>query len=121
MNGITLLLIFVGGGIGSVLRYIIGLPFKMGTISLPIGTLLANISAAVIIAITFALANKSNISPRALFFLTTGLCGGLSTFSTFSWETVQLFQQQQFGWAILNILITNIACIGLIAGISTFK
>jgi fluoride ion exporter CrcB/FEX len=45
----------------------------------------------------------------------------LSTFSTFSWETVQLFQQQQFGWAVINICITNIACIGLIAGISTFK
>ena len=121
MNAITLALIFVGGGIGSVLRYIIGLPFKMGTVSLPIGTLLANISAAIIIAITFALANKSNISPRTLFFLTTGLCGGLSTFSTFSFETVQLFQQQQFTWAVINICITNIACIGLIAGISTFK
>jgi CrcB protein len=93
----------------------------MGTVSLPIGTLLANISAAIIIAITFALANKSNISPRTLFFLTTGLCGGLSTFSTFSFETVQLFQQQQFTWAVINICITNIACIGLIAGISTFK
>ena len=121
MNGITLALIFVGGGIGSVLRHLIGLPFKMGTVSLPIGTLLANISAAIIIAITFALANKSNISPRTLFFLTTGLCGGLSTFSTFSFETVQLFQQQQFGWAVINICITNIACIGLIAGISTLK
>jgi CrcB protein len=121
MNGITLGLIFVGGGIGSVLRYLIGLPFKMGTVSLPIGTLLANISAAIIIAITFALANKSNISPRTLFFLTTGLCGGLSTFSTFSFETVQLFQQQQFTWAVINICITNIACIGLIAGISTLK
>lgn len=121
MNGITLALIFVGGGIGSVLRYLIGLPFKMGTVSLPIGTLLANISAAIIIAITFALANKSNISPRTLFFLTTGLCGGLSTFSTFSYETVQLFQQQQFGWAIANILISNIACIGIIAAISVTK
>jgi len=121
MNAITLVLIFVGGGIGSVLRYLIGLPFKMGNISLPIGTLLANISAATIIAITFALANKSNISPRTLFFLTTGLCGGLSTFSTFSFETVQLFQQQQFGWAVINIMVTNLACIGLIAGISITK
>ena len=121
MNGITLALIFVGGGIGSVLRYLIGIPFKMGNISLPIGTLLANISAAIIIAITFALTNKSNLSPRTLFFLTTGLCGGLSTFSTFSFETVQLFQQQQFGWAVTNILVTNIACIGLIAAISSIK
>jgi len=121
MNANTLVLIFVGGGIGSVLRYLIGLPFKMGNISLPIGTLLANISAAIIIAITFALANKSNISPRTLFFLTTGLCGGLSTFSTFSFETVQLFQQEQFGWAVINIMVTNLACIGLIAGISITK
>jgi CrcB protein len=121
MNGITLALIFLGGGIGSVLRYIIGIPFKQWNISLPVGTLIANLTAAVIIAITFALANKSNISPRTLFFVTTGLCGGLSTFSTFSFETVQLFQQQQFGWAVINILVTNIACIGLIAGISAVK
>jgi CrcB protein len=121
MNGITLALIFLGGGIGSVLRYIIGIPFKQWNISLPIGTLIANLTAAVIIAITFALANKSNISPRTLFFVTTGLCGGLSTFSTFSFETVQLFQQQQFGWAIANILISNIACIGIIAAIYSAK
>lgn len=121
MNGITLTLIFVGGGIGSVLRFIIGLPFKQWNISLPVGTLIANISAAIIIALTFAFANKSNLSPRTIFFLTTGLCGGLSTFSTFGWETFQLFQQQQFGWAVTNILVTNIACIGMIAGISTFK
>lgn len=121
MNGIVIALIFVGGGIGSVLRYLIGLPFKQGNFSLPLGTLLANISAAIIIAITFTLANKSNLSPRTLFFLTTGLCGGLSTFSTFSWETIQLFQQQQFTWAVTNILVTNIACIGLIAAISSIK
>lgn len=121
MNGIAIALIFVGGGIGSVLRYLMGLPFKQGNFSLPLGTLLANVSAAIIIAITFALANKSNLSPRTIFFLTTGLCGGLSTFSTFSWETVQLFQEQQFGWAVTNILVTNIACIGMIAAISSIK
>ncbi len=121
MNGIAIALIFVGGGIGSVLRYLMGLPFKQGNFSLPLGTLLANVSAAIIIAITFALANKSNLSPRTIFFLTTGLCGGLSTFSTFSWETVQFFQEQQFGWAVTNILVTNIACIGMIAAISSIK
>ncbi len=121
MNWITTALIFVGGGIGSVLRFLIGLPFKQTIISLPIGTLLANLTAAAIIGITFVFANKTNLSPRTLFFLTTGLCGGLSTFSTFSWETVQLFQQQQFGWAVANILISNIACIGIIAAIYSVK
>jgi CrcB protein len=121
MNGITLALIFVGGGIGSLLRFIIGIPFKQWNISLPIGTLIANLTAAVIIGITFTFASKTNLSPRTIFFLTTGLCGGLSTFSTFSWETLQLFQQQQFGWAIANILISNIACIGIIAAIYSVK
>lgn len=121
MNWITVALIFVGGGIGSVLRFLIGLPFKQTNISLPLGTLIANLIAAVTIGITFTFASKTNLSPRTLFFLTTGLCGGLSTFSTFSWETIQLFQQQQFGWAVINILVTNLACIGLIAGISAFK
>jgi len=121
MNWITLALIFVGGGIGSVLRFLIGLPFKQSNISLPIGTLLANLTAAAIIGITFSFASKTNVSPRTIFFLTTGLCGGLSTFSTFSWETLQLFQQQQFGWAVANILISNIACIGIIAAIYSVK
>jgi CrcB protein len=121
MNWITVALIFVGGGIGSVLRFLIGLPFKQTNISLPIGTLLANLTAAAIIGITFVFANKTYLSPRTLFFLTTGLCGGLSTFSTFSWETLQLFQQQQFGWAVANILISNIACIGIITAISITK
>ncbi len=121
MNWITLALIFVGGGIGSVLRFLIGLPFKQTNISLPIGTLLANLTAAAIISITFSFASKTNLSPRTIFFLTTGLCGGLSTFSTFSWETLQLFQQQQFGWAVANILISNIACIGIIAAIYSVK
>lgn len=117
----TLLLVFVGGGIGSALRYLVGIPFKTSLFNLPLGTLLANISAAILIAITFLFAQKSSLSPRTIFFLTTGVCGGLSTFSTFSWETVQLFQQGQFGWAIMNILVTNIACIGLIAAISITK
>jgi CrcB protein len=121
MNWITVALIFVGGGMGSVLRFLLGLPFKQMNISLPIGTLIANLTAAAIIGITFTFANKSNLSPRTIFFLTTGLCGGLSTFSTFSWETLQLFQQQQFGWAVANILISNIACIGIIAAISITK
>ena len=121
MNWITLALIFLGGGIGSVLRFLIGLPFKQSNISLPIGTLLANLTAAAIIGITFSFASKTNLSPKTIFFLTTGLCGGLSTFSTFSWETLQLFQQQQFGWAVANILISNIACIGIIAAIYSVK
>jgi CrcB protein len=121
MNGIVIALIFIGGGIGSVLRYLIGIPFKQWNISLPVGTLIANLTAAVIIGITFTFASKTNLSPRAVFFLTTGLCGGLSTFSTFGWETIQLFQQQQFGWAIANILVSNIACIGIIAAISITK
>lgn len=112
---INLLYIFVGGGIGSVLRFFIGklVHGSVVTGNFPLGTLLANLLSCLLLAL-FLTATKNENSPGFKLFLITGLCGGLSTFSTFGWESVQLIQQGKVTWAIANILISLLLCLPIL-------
>jgi CrcB protein len=105
--------VFIGGGLGSVVRYLFGLLFQRSTLSLPISTLLANIIACLIFAIILKFFALKLESTSFKLFLLTGICGGLSTFSTFSAETAELMKQGNTVWAILNILISVSLCIGI--------
>ena len=110
------LYIFIGGGLGSVIRYLIG----KGVISLewtsfPLGTFVANILACSILAIlTISFDFKSNENTWLQPLLMIGFCGGLSTFSTFSNETVQLIQTGHLWMAIANIIISVTTGVSLI-------
>ncbi len=109
------LLVFLGGGIGSVVRYLLGYLFSYKNLNAIYSTLVANIVSCIVIA--FILAH--NHLPKQLthnqIFWTIGFCGGLSTFSTFSWQNWQLIQTQQ--WSLLsfniaaNLLLTILAII----------
>ncbi|MEF9941400.1 MAG: fluoride efflux transporter CrcB [Lachnospiraceae bacterium] len=113
----------MGGFIGTCFRYIVTKFMNHFTISLPFGTLISNIIAGLLIGFIIGLEQSSFLAtPKTKLFLTTGLCGGLSTFSTFSLETVILFQNEKYVVAILNILLNiGISMLGVIAGMAFAK
>jgi CrcB protein len=100
------IIVFVGGGIGSVLRYGIGkiIPFKV--ISFPWSTFLSNFLACVIFAFALLLIQKNPKNEWIQPFILVGICGGFSTFSTFSYENYQLFQSGNHGILLLNVFIS---------------
>lgn len=108
MNG---LLVFIGGGLGSVVRYGIAYFMKTNTFSFPFATLISNVLASFIIGILMAATLKGILSNEQKLFLATGFCGGFSTFSTFSNETLQLFEQGNIFMAALNIGISVALCL----------
>jgi CrcB protein len=104
--------VFVGGGAGSVVRYALGLAATRVELSLPWATFLANLIAATFIGILASQQTKMNGLLWPL--LATGFCGGLSTFSTFSHQTIELFQQGQITAAVVNIVLSVICCLGAV-------
>ncbi len=104
------ILVFVGGGLGSITRFGIGnLSAKFCGTAFPYGTLISNLLSAFIIGILIALAFEvSRISEQTRLLLITGFCGGFSTFSAFTSDTFMLFRNHQNTAAIINIVISVI-------------
>ena len=112
----SLIAIFIGGGFGSLARYGVSLMSKSWfKTDFPLGTLLTNILACIVmgfILIFFRdkIENNDIIQP----LLIIGFCGGFSTFSTFSLETVELMRSGNMYYAIANILISVVLCLGIL-------
>ncbi|SET07545.1 fluoride efflux transporter CrcB [Thorsellia anophelis] len=100
----TVIAVFVGGGLGSVLRYVISINLNPLNQIITIGTLSANLIGAIIIGISIGYFEMSTAIPTSYkLFIVTGLCGGLTTFSTFSLEVFQHIQSQNWLAAIFMI------------------
>ncbi len=90
-------LIGIGSFIGGVLRYLMSLTIQSKVLStFPFGTLTVNILGSFIIGIIFGLSEKFNLAPEWRLFLATGICGGFTTFSSFSLETMTMLQEGQY-------------------------
>lgn len=111
------LLVGAGGMIGSVCRYLFGLlPIKAQS-GFPINTLLINIIGAFCMGLAVAFfEKKGNLNPQLLLFLKIGICGGFTTFSTFSLEAVKLLQNGKFILALSYAVLSLTLCLAAVAG-----
>ena len=120
----SVLLIGLGGGIGSIARYLcqkwiaenIQHPF-------PWGTFVVNILGCFLIGLIYAIAERTTLlSPQTRLFLITGLCGGFTTFSTFAFENMNLLRSGDIIYALLYIVASILLGIGAVfAGIGLIK
>lgn len=118
---LNLVSIFLGGGIGAVLRFLISLNMsKHFEINLPFATFAVNIIGSFIIGFLYVLfIDKPDLSPAVKLALTVGFCGGLTTFSTFSLEVFEMITHQQFLHATIYAILSVLVCI-LMTGIGVY-
>lgn len=124
--------IFLGGGLGSIARYLTGkgadrllsrfLPEKTDGpfvyASFPAGTLLSNVLACLVLGMVVVAVNRGQLSGFWVPFFIIGFCGGYSTFSTFSYETLGLISTGRWIAALLNILISVVTCLLVLFALS---
>lgn len=99
----------LGGAVGAMLRYAISLiPYKGG---FPLLTFVTNILGALLIGFIVGYASKRNVNDSLMLFLKTGLCGGFTTFSTFSLEAYNLFVSGSKILAVCYAVLSAVCCI----------
>ena len=112
----SFIFVALGGALGAVARYAISLiPVKT---EFPILTLVTNILGAILIGFIVGLTDKKgDVSPKAVLFWKTGVCGGFTTFSTFSLEAYKLFEEKAYALGGAYIALSVCCClIGIFLG-----
>ncbi len=104
----------LAGACGTWVRYLVSLgSAKLFGTAFPYGTLIVNVTGCFLIAMIMHVAlSSSMISATLRFALTTGFLGGLTTYSSFNYETTKLAQDNGWGLAITNFGVTTVSCLG---------
>lgn len=110
----SLVYVFIGGGTGSVLRYLAQLLANRSTLEavFPVGTFAVNILGSLLIGLFYSLSVRFDWSEATRLLLTVGLCGGFTTFSAFSNNSLSLLKNEFYGTLAIYVLLS------LLAGIS---
>ena len=106
---IECIIVGAGGFVGAVCRYLIGMiPLKEGC-AFPIKTLMINIVGSFMIGIVAALASETDfLNPRIVLFLKVGICGGFTTFSSFTLESADLIKSGKMQLAVIYTILSII-------------
>lgn len=103
----NILAVGLGGALGAVCRYLLGQIIPKLSSGFPLGTFAVNIIGCFAIGLVVGLAGRhSNIDSRLILFLQTGICGGFTTFSTFSLESLTLIEEGRITIGILYIVLS---------------
>lgn len=110
-----MLLVGLGGALGSMLRFLTSLlaAHWLGA-EFPYGTLIVNVTGSFVIGLVQQVGADTLLIPDNIrLFLTTGMMGGLTTYSAFSYETVRLMESSAWHEAWLNVIVTTTVCLGV--------
>lgn len=119
MRGLSdIVLVFIGGGAGSTVRFLLGKWINAShSHHFPFGTLSVNIAACLVLGFVVGVADhRQLISPATRLFWTVGFCGGFSTFSTFSSETLALIQSGFHLSTVIYVVLSLVLCLAATLG-----
>lgn len=108
---LNFLLVFIGGGLGSVARFGVGLALASSWVGrFPLATFLANVLACLFLGFVVQWQSVGWLSESRKLLLATGFCGGFSTFSTFTAESWRLIESGNWGLFLFYVLMSLFAC-----------
>lgn len=108
-----ILLVFIGSGAGGSVRYLANVAIShIYKKDFPLSILIINALASLLVGLLISLAQEREVlSANAQWLLITGFCGGMSTFSTFSVQTLKLIETGQYIYGVLNVVLSVIICV----------
>lgn len=119
----SILFVFLGGGLGSVLRFIITKYLNNATTEVPYGTFVVNVLGSLLIGVILGVSAKGNVlTQNQTLLLATGFCGGFTTFSAFSYENQVYLKAGDFtSFALYSILSFVLGFLAVFAGLFLVK